>query len=491
MPVVTVREGSASSTEERSVNHHKDVTTAKEEGLDDILPKNLVDQASTRPLHEDSESQAQHQGDKPRDAFGNEEGAEIQYRTCEWWHAGMLMVAEVISLGVLALPQALASLGLVPGLLLIVILGIIATYTGYLIGQFKLAYPDTQSFADCGQRIAGPIGREVMAFAQVLILIFIMAAHVLSFAIALNAITGHATCTVVFSVASLVISFVLGLPRTLKNVSYLSIASCVSIVVAVLIAMIGIGISKPDMGKVLAVQPDVPLVKALGPAMNIVLAYAGHVAFFSFTAELKDPRDFPKALVLMQCFAVCFYVIIAVVIYYFAGPHVTSPALGSASPLITKIAFGVALLTIVIAGVVNGSVACKYIYLRVWKGTDVVHQNSVKSLGSWVGICAAVWVAAWAVAEAVPNFNLLLGLIAALFCSWFSYGLPAILFLYQYKGCYFESKKRAILTVVNCGIVVLACAICGLGMWSSGYGLARGSAGKPFSCEDNWRPSSG
>jgi amino acid permease len=133
------------------------------------------------------------------------------------------MVAEIISLGVLALPQALASLGFVPGILLIIVLGVIATWTGYLIGQFKLAYPSTQSFADCGYLIAGPIGREVMAFAQVLILVFIMAAHVLSFAIALNAITGHAWCTVAFSAVGLTISFALSLPRTLKNVSYLSV----------------------------------------------------------------------------------------------------------------------------------------------------------------------------------------------------------------------------------------------------------------------------
>jgi amino acid permease len=133
------------------------------------------------------------------------------------------MIAETISLGVLALPQTLASLGFVPGILLILVLGIIATYTGYLIGQFKLAYPSVQSFADCGQLIAGPIGREVMAFAQVLILLFIMAAHVLSFAIAFNAMTEHAWCTVAFSAVGLVVSFVLSLPRTFKNVSYFSI----------------------------------------------------------------------------------------------------------------------------------------------------------------------------------------------------------------------------------------------------------------------------
>jgi hypothetical protein len=117
---------------------------------------------------------------------------------------------------------------------------------------------------------------------------------------------------------------------------------------------------------------------------------------------------------------VSFYLLISAVIYYYAGPLVSSPALGSASPLVSKICFGIAPPTIVVAGVVNGSVATKYIYLRVWKGTNEVHTNSWKSLGSWWGICAGAWLASWILAEAIPNFNLLLGLIGALFGSWFS-----------------------------------------------------------------------
>jgi hypothetical protein len=92
---------------------------------------------------------------------------------------------------------------------------------------------------------------------------------------------------------------------------------------------------------------------------------AGHVAFFSFQSELKDPRDFRKALFFEQGIAVTFYMTISVVIYYYAGPLVASPALGSASPLVAKIAFGIALPTIIVAGVVNGSVACKFVYLRL------------------------------------------------------------------------------------------------------------------------------
>jgi amino acid permease len=197
------------------------------------------------------------------------------------------MLAENVSLGVLALPQALAILGLVPGLLCILFLGLIATYTGWIIGEFKLAHPSMHSFADCGMMIAGPIGREIMAVGQVLILIFIMGAHVLSFAIAMNAITEHATCTIVFSVVGLIICFLLG---SLSSVSLsnlgngarpLTSIACLSIVIAVLVVMVAIAIQKPDMGSVLAVRPNVPLVKGLGPVLNIVLAYSMSLSFVS------------------------------------------------------------------------------------------------------------------------------------------------------------------------------------------------------------------
>lgn len=106
--------------------------------------------------------------------------------------------------------------------------------------------------------------------------------------------------------------------------------------------------------------------------MNIILAYAGHVAF-QFCAKLKRPSGFPKALAFTQITSSTFYVLISAMIYYYAGPYVAPPALGSASLIIAKIAFGLALPTIIIPSVINGSVACKYLYVRMWKGTNVIH----------------------------------------------------------------------------------------------------------------------
>jgi amino acid permease len=431
---------------------------------------------------------SEHQPDPPADVFGDEANAEVHYKTCKWYHAGILMIAETISLGVLALPLTLASLGFVPGVLLIITLGIMAGYTAYLIGKFKLAYPAVQSFADCGELIAGPIGREIMAAAQLLILLFISAAHILSFAIALNVMTEHATCTVVFSVVGALVSFLCTLPRTLKNVSYFSIASCISIILAVTVAMAAIAKEAAAPGHVLAVRPDLPLVKGLGPVMNIVLAYAGHVTFFGMFSELEDPREFKKALLLNQVFAVTFYAVLASVIYYFSGPLVASPALGSASPVVRKIAFGIALPTIVIAGVINNHIGCKYLYLR-FCGAETAHKKTFKSLASWGGIVGAAWAIAWIIAAAIPNFNVLLGLIAALFSSWFSYGLPPMLWLWRYRGGWWESKGRGAMTVLNFGVILLGAAICVMGMWSSGYELSQIEPGEVFSCKNNWKPT--
>ncbi|KAF2872529.1 transmembrane amino acid transporter protein-domain-containing protein [Massariosphaeria phaeospora] len=487
MPVVDAREGNHPTGDPDQISIVRPDTQEKLlSQTDDNLSQKLSAADAGLVSNTDVEGQVSRDLD---DTFGDEAGAEIHYKTCDWWHAGILMLAENVSLGVLALPQAIAILGFVPGLLLILVIGLIAFYTGFVIGQFKLAYPKVGSFADCGEMMAGRIGREVMAVGSLLILVFIMAAHILSFAIALNVITDHATCTVIFSVVGLIISFLIGLPRTLKNVSYLSIFSSISIVVAVTIAMAAIAMAKPDAGHVFLVRPNVPLVKGLGPVMNIILAYAGHVAFFGFYSELKNPRDFPKALAIMQIPVISFYMLISGVIYYYAGPYVASPALASASPLIRKVAFGVALPTIVVAGVVNGAVACKQVYIRVWSGTNVIHQNSFKAIGSWVGICAALWTFAFIIAEAVPDFNLLLGLIAALFSSWFSFGLPGVLWLYMNKGKWLSTKRKMALTVVNFGLCGLGAAICVMGMWSSGWELHRGAAGQPFSCANNWKPS--
>lgn len=61
---------------------------------------------------------------------------------------------------------------------------------------------------------------------------------------------------------------------------------------------------------------------------------------------MKRPEDYPKALYLLQTADTILYVIAAVVIYVYAGDHVASPALGSTSLLVSKVAYGIAIPTV-------------------------------------------------------------------------------------------------------------------------------------------------
>lgn len=369
------------------------------------------------------------------------------------------MIAETVSLGILSLPSALSTLGLVPGLILLLTLGLLATYTGHIIGQFKLCHPHVHSMADAGSVLFGRLGGEILGAGQLLFMVFIMGSHILTFSIMMNAITSHGACTIVFMAAGTAISFLLTIPRTLKNLSWWSITSFISIVAAVTITMVGVSISQPGEVAEVALwpDPDVPFHQAFLAVANIIFAYAGHVAFFSFISELRRPEEFPKALCLLQGSDVAMYIVSAVVIYCYAGENVKSPALDSAGPIVRKVAYGVALPTIVVAGVVNGHVAVKYLYVRLFRNShrnsdgkggegkqNIMYQKTFRARGIWAGINAVLWVVAWVIAEGVPVFNDLLGLTSALFASWFTFGLSGLFWFSMNKGQWCSSWSKMV-----------------------------------------------
>lgn len=139
------------------------------------------------------------------------------------------MVAETISLGILALPQAMARLGLGPGLAILLGCGAVASYTGFNIGQFKARFPHVSSMADAGEVLMGRFGKELVGGGQMLFLIFLMASHVLTFTVALNVLSEHGTCSIVFGVVAMILSCVLSLPRTLEKMSWLSLVCMLAI----------------------------------------------------------------------------------------------------------------------------------------------------------------------------------------------------------------------------------------------------------------------
>lgn len=331
----------------------------------------------------------------------------------------------------------------------------------------------------------GAVFREFVGAAQVLLLIFVMGSHILTWTICMNTITGHPMCTIIWSVIGVVILFFAGLPRTLKSVSWLSIISCTSVLSAVMVTMVGIGVDPPQHGPLTIATSTASFASGFGSVTNIIFSFSGHSAYFQFIAELKDPRDFVKALVFLQSADTTLYLVSAIVIYVYAGDQVVSPALGSASPTVAKVAWGLAIPTILIAAVIYAHVTAKYIYVRALRNTRHLAGKTLVGYATWAGILLILWILAWIVAESIPIFNDLLGLIASLFVSWFAYGLPAAFWLFLNWDRLFSTPKRTFLTILNGSLIAMAMLIMVAGMYAVGIGIAADTNGAVWSCANN------
>lgn len=232
------------------------------------------------------------------------------------------------------------------GILAILGVGIITTYTGYTIGQLKQRHTQIHTMADAGDILLGSLGRRTLGIAQLVFFIFIMGSHILAFSIMMNVLTEHSRCTILYAAVGLLVSFVLTLPRRLEKLSHLSSVSFVSITGAVLASMAGVALAKIPSGSISAFSPAPTVHDACLAVANVVFAYAGHVAFFTMFSELKDLQDFPKALALLQLSEMILYTVTAIVIYTYAGHDVRSPALNSAGKLFRKISYGIAMPTV-------------------------------------------------------------------------------------------------------------------------------------------------
>jgi amino acid transporter len=83
--------------------------------------------------------------------------------------------------------------------------------------------------------------------------------------------------------------------------------------------------------------------EAAAALSSIVFAFCGIPAYFNVVSEMKDHKDYFKALSLCQFVMTSIYIAIGVVVYYYCGSYVASPALGSAGVLMKKICYGLAL----------------------------------------------------------------------------------------------------------------------------------------------------
>lgn len=75
------------------------------------------------------------------------------------------MMKSQIGLGVLSIPVAFDTLGIVPGVIILITIAWITTWSDYMIGVFKLKHREVYGIDDAGGLMFGRIGKIFFGFA--------------------------------------------------------------------------------------------------------------------------------------------------------------------------------------------------------------------------------------------------------------------------------------------------------------------------------------
>ncbi|KAI0552848.1 transmembrane amino acid transporter protein-domain-containing protein [Xylaria curta] len=381
-----------------------------------------------------------------------------------WKRLTVVLIVEAIALGSLGMPSAFATLGMIAGTILCVLLGLLAIYSSYVVGQVKLKYPEVQHYADAGRLMMGKFGYELIGAMFVLQLTFLVGSHTLTGSIAFLNLSNNGACSIIFGVVSAIILLLLALPPSFAEVAILGYIDFASIILAIGITIIATGVQRTDSGMSSDWSawpaPTTGFVEAFIAVTNIVFAYSFAICQFSFMDEMHTPKDFVKSIWVLGIIEIIIYTLTGALIYYFVGLDVKSPALLSAGPLLSKIAFGIALPVIFISGSINGTVVGRYIHGRVYRDSVTRFINTPKGWISWILLISTITVVAWVIAEAIPFFEDLLAISSSLFISGFTFYFPAMMwFLLIRQGSPF-SRENLFYTALNTlcfivGVVVL------------------------------------
>lgn len=183
--------------------------------------------------------------------------------------------------------------------------------------------------------------------------------------------------------------------------------------------------------------------------------------------EMHTPTDFTKSISVFGIIQVSVYTLTGALIYAFVGGDVKSPALLSSSPLLAKIAFGVAIPVIYISGSINTTVAGRFIHGRIYKDSIARYVNTPKGWATWIITVSLITLLAWIIAEAIPFFNELLSLTGCIFVSAFSFYLPPVMWFRLLKEGAWHVKKNLPMAVANAFVFVIGIAVFIIGTYAS------------------------
>lgn len=234
---------------------------------------------------------------------------------------------------------------------------------------------------------------------------------------------------------------------------------------------------------------DPTFVTGITSVATIFCSGAGTSAFLPVISEMRRPRDYNKAVYLCMGIVTASYLTFSLVVYRYCGQWVASPSLGSAGETVKKVAYGIALIGLMVSACLYIHVAAKYIFVRVLRDSVHLQKNSAVHWSVWLACTFGISVVSFLLASGIPIFNYLLALAGSLTLAPLALALPGYLWVYDHQHYRQGNWWQAVVYWLNWLMIILAVFLTIGGTYGVLQNIidayAQGLIGGAFSCVDN------
>ncbi|KAF2798708.1 hypothetical protein K505DRAFT_333221 [Melanomma pulvis-pyrius CBS 109.77] len=387
---------------------------------------------------------------------------QAEFRALGWIPTGIILMKLCFATGVLAIPFALNVVGYGPGIILLICWGSMTTYYAYIMYQFRMRYKGVHTIADAAAVMGGPVAREIAGGLFLLTWVLATGSGFIGLAQGFKVLANGKVCTVVWTLVAAILTALAASIRTLGKLAILTWIGFASIFTAVFIVVIGVTqVARPaaapqtgpyNLGVVAVGSPG--FVAGLTAVINLFAGFGSTPTFMPVVAEMKRPKAFPKALFSSQLFLLACYLSFGLVVYFFCGQYVASPSLASAGGTLEKIAYGVSIPGFIMTSTLWVHLAAKFLFVKILRGSQHLQSNSIIHWGTWLGATLGITTLSFIIAEAIPFFSYLIGLIGSLCCAPTCLVIPALMGLYMDRSRP-KTKKVIAITALHIFTVVL------------------------------------
>lgn len=379
-------------------------------------------------------------------------------RITGWVNVVFIIMADLIGTGIVNLPETFNRMGWAVGLTVLFIFGLLTAYAGLLLWRLHMTYTDGVTYGNLADNVGGKLLMWV-AFVVVYTHFFMkMANYLLAAAKAVQAaLWMFDICFYYATLGTLAFLLPLCQLRTLHQISFAGAFSVTMISVTILLLLVQAYATWNEIEAEGVQYNALPsqtgtagFLSAFSAMTSLVFAYGGQGMYLETMSEMRNPKEFPKALSCFMTLIIAFYLWSSLSLYFRYGDQCYQYVIFNMGDGAMKTVASVCMfLHVLVSFCLNSQLLTRALHVRIWPTS--VNANDKKEALQWLLISAVTVSGSWLVANAIPFFSDLEGLISSICVGPTTFGFPALFYL---LACRKNEKKVPWYEMITCIVMI-------------------------------------